>query len=80
MENVIREQEPTTKIEWKPSRIMALRTYEINIKFLDRGVLVGVGCRQIAYENVNTFLIDFNEYVANPAGVQEKWLKEFENN
>jgi hypothetical protein len=66
--------------EWKPSRIMALKNYEIIIKFLDRGVQVSVGCRTIAFESLDTFLKAFNEYVTNPVEAQEDWLKSFDNN
>jgi hypothetical protein len=80
MENVTREMgmpELAAKVTWRPSRIEALRAYEFTIKFLDRGVLVSVGCKQIAYESIETFMTAFNGYVENPNDVQESWLKVF---
>ena len=81
MENVTRGMvmpELPAKVEWTPSRIEALRTYEITVKFLDRGVLVSVGCKQIAYESIATFMTAFNNYVENPHDVQEEWRKSFQ--
>jgi hypothetical protein len=70
--------ELTERVNWKPSRIEALRSYEINIRFLDRGVLVSVGCKQIAYESVETFMTAFNNYVERPYDVQGAWKKSFD--
>ena len=82
MENVTSGMVPnpmlaTTKVEWKPSRIEALRSYEINIRFLDRGVMVTVGCKQIAFESIETFTKSFRAYMEEPFSVQESWLKVF---
>ena len=70
--------EPTQEKSWKPSRIEALRNHEINIRFLDRGVMVSIGCKQIAYESIETFKSAFNAYVDNPQDVQEAWRKYFQ--
>ena len=70
-------QEPIAQPTWKPSANYARKSYEINIKFLDRGVHVQVGCKNIAFETVDKFLEEFNNYVKNPVEVQEFWLKEF---
>jgi hypothetical protein len=81
MEDNVREtlnEQPMQEKSWKPSRIEALRNHEINIRFLDRGVMVSVGCKQIAYESVETFKSAFNAYVDNPYDVQEAWRKYFQ--
>jgi hypothetical protein len=82
MENVTSGMVPnpmlTERVNWKPSRIEALRSYEINIRFLDRGVMVSVGCKQIAYESVETFMTAFKGYVERPYDVQEAWRKSFD--
>jgi len=86
MNDIVRElgrepmEEPTVKSEWKPSRKMALKNYDIAIKFLDHGVQVNVGCRSIAFESIETFSKEFNYYLTNPVEAQEAWLKLFDSN
>jgi hypothetical protein len=84
MENVTSGMVPppmgseVTERMWKPSRIEALRYHEVSIKFLNRGVVVTVGCKQIAYESIETFMTAFNNYVERPYDVQETWRKSFD--
>lgn len=61
--------------EYKPSRLEALKEYEIRIQFLDRGCTVYVGCKSIAFENVDSAMLEINNYVANPYEAQQKWRK-----
>lgn len=59
----------------RPPRGEALRDYEINIKFLHRGCVVGVGCKSIAFESVENAMKEINAYVTNPYDEREKWYK-----
>jgi hypothetical protein len=62
--------------EYRPSKQEALKRYEINIKFLDRGCIVKVGCKEIAFEDVNKAVTLLNEYVTNNTyEIQKKWIK-----
>ena len=66
---------PETK-EWRPSNQEALREFELNIRFLNRGCVVRVGCKEIAFEDVNKAMVEINEYVTgNTYEVQKKWRK-----
>jgi len=59
--------------EHRPSNTEFLREYDINIKFLNRGCIVHVGCRTIPFESVENAMSAINAYVANPYEEQEKW-------
>jgi len=79
MEQVERERgpmvEPSPIEEYRPSRIEALQQHEIRIRFLSRGCIVSVGCKDIAFENISEALGAFNLYVTNPYEEQQKWRK-----
>jgi len=61
--------------EWRPSNNEALREFEINIRFLSRGCVVRVGCKEIAFEDHTNAMAAINNYVANPWDEQQKWRK-----
>lgn len=63
----------TTK--WRPSVNEALREFEIRIRFLHRGCIVSVGCKEIAFEDHTNAMAAINAYVANPWEEQQKWRK-----
>ena len=66
---------PETK-EWRPSNREALQEYEINLRFLSRGCVVRVGCKEIAFEDVNRAMAEINEYVTGDTyEVHKKWRK-----
>jgi hypothetical protein len=70
-----REAQPfqDVKSAYKASNTEILREYEIHIKFLNRGCIVNVGCKTIAFESVENAMIAVNAYVTNPHDEQEKW-------
>jgi hypothetical protein len=69
----------TMEKEYKPSNREALKSYEVHIKFLDRGCIVNVGCKSIAFEDVNRAMAEINEYVTGDTyEVQKKWFKLFD--
>jgi hypothetical protein len=61
--------------EYKPSNKDCLREYEVSLRFLSRGCVVRVGCKEIAFENVETAIKELNEYVTNTYDTQQKWRK-----
>lgn len=70
--------EPNSQIqmegEYRPSKQSALRDYEINIKFLSRGCVVKVGCKEIPFEDVSKAMSELNEYVIGDTyEIQQKW-------
>ena len=66
---------PETK-EWRPSKQEALQEYEISIRFLSRGCVVRVGCKEIPFEDVSNAMAQLNEYVAGDTyEAQKKWRK-----
>ena len=68
--------EPRRSVEeYKPSNKEALREYEIRIKFISRGCIVSVGCKDIAFEDHTAAMAAINAYVANPWEEQKKWRK-----
>ena len=69
------EEKITEEVAYRPSKQEALRDYEINIRFLNRGCVVQVGCKSIAFESVEKAMVSINAYVANPYDEQQKWRK-----
>lgn len=68
-------QEPTIVNEYVPSHNEALREYEINIRFLSRGCVVRVGCKEIAFERVEDAISALQTYVKWPYEQQKAWRK-----
>ena len=77
MDNLTPVPEATEVAKYRPSKSEYLRRYHISIKFLDRGVMVTVGCKEIAFESVEAFMKSFNTYMDNPGSAQEGWEKFF---
>ena len=73
LENQVEVAVPSPTEEYRPSNQEALREYEISIRFLNRGCVVGVGCKSIAFESVKNAMDAINEYVVNPWDEQQKW-------
>lgn len=59
--------------EYKPRNQDILREYDIKLQFLNRGCVVNVGCKSIAFESVENAMKELNEYVSNAWDVQKKW-------
>ena len=77
MNNLTPVPEPTMVEKYRPSKSEYLRRYPISIKFLDRGVMVTVGCKEIAYETVSSFMKSFEVYMGDPYKIQGEWEKFF---
>jgi hypothetical protein len=63
------------KEEYKPNNSELLKEYEIRIQFLNRGCIVHVGCKSIAFETVESAMKEVNDYVNNTWESQQKWRK-----
>ncbi len=59
--------------EYRPSDSELLRSHQITIQFLDRGCIVGIGCKSIAFESAESAMKEINEYVNSPWEAQKKW-------
>lgn len=70
----ISEYNPTAE-ELEHMNKEALREYEIKIKFLNRGCIVSVGCKEIAFERVEDAISALQTYVTWPHDQQKAWRK-----
>jgi hypothetical protein len=79
MEQLERERgpmvEPCPTKEYRPSRIEALQQHEIRIRFLSRGCIVSVGCKEIAFQDLSDAIHEINKYFTSPYETQQDWLK-----
>lgn len=73
--NELVEAVPTPEKEYRPTNKEALRHRRIEIRFLDRGCIISVGCKEIAFESVDNAMTELNAYVANPYEMQIKWIE-----
>jgi hypothetical protein len=64
---------PRESQEYIPLKEEALREYEIKIRFLSRGCIVSVGCKEIPFETIDTAMTELNAYVSEPWKMQKKW-------
>lgn len=70
------EEKMTEPVEFRPSNQGLLRDYEINIQFFSRGCVVRVGCKSIAFADINEAMAEINEYVTGDTyEVRKKWCK-----
>ena len=79
MEQLERERglmvDPSPIKEYKPSRVEALQQHEIRIRFLSRGCIVSVGCKEIAFEDLSDAIHEINKYFTSPYETQQEWRK-----
>jgi hypothetical protein len=75
-EPLLSEQQVKSMIEErKPSRQRSLQEYEITLRFLSKGMVIHVGCQQLAFSDVNEGLAELNKYLESPYDEQQRWLK-----
>lgn len=65
--------------EYRVSDQEILREYEISLRFLSRGMVIRVGCKEIAFSDVKEGLAELNKYLTNPNEEQTKWRKLLNN-
>ena len=63
--------------EYRITDEQALRRHEITLRFLDRGMVVRVGCKEIAFSNSQEGIDALNKYIADPYNEQVRWEKSF---
>ena len=60
-----------------PTSQQLLSEYEIRIRFLAKGCVVSVGCKELAFTSIEEAMISIQQYIDNPKGVGDYWKKEF---
>jgi hypothetical protein len=75
----LRNSEPMmVKEDYRPSRQRILADYEINLRFLSgRGLVIRVGCKELAFEDANKGMEELTKYIENPYEEGKKWNKIF---
>ena len=73
-----REPELRMKEEYKPKKQELLKEYEIRLRFLSVGCVVGVGCKEIPFRSVKEAMDKINKYVENPYEEGKKWHSIFD--
>ena len=73
-----REPELRMKEEYKPKKQELLKEYEIRLRFLSVGCVVGVGCKEIPFRSVKEAMDCVNKYVENPYEEGKKWHSIFD--
>jgi hypothetical protein len=63
----------------EPTRYELLMRHNISIEFLNRGCVVSVGCKKIAFSTIEDAMNSINKYVNNPKQEAEYWEGIFEN-
>jgi hypothetical protein len=67
------EQDELVPTEIGMTHNEALRQHSISIDFLNRGCIIRIGCKHIAFESPNDAIKEIQEYIADPIGIQRKW-------
>lgn len=65
--------------EYRPSDNDILRQYEITLKYLSKGMVITIGCKQIAFSDNKEGLDALNAYINNPNEESDKWHKILNN-
>jgi hypothetical protein len=64
----------SAKQQYKKSRASQLRDHSIVIRFLSRGMIIQIGCKEIPFTTIEEGMEAFNAYVANPHDETIKWM------
>ena len=54
-----------------------LSDYEIRIRFLSKGCVVSVGCKEVAFSTVEEAMSSIQSYVESPEAVGGYWREQF---
>jgi hypothetical protein len=65
--------------EYRQSKTDALREHQITLRFLSVGVVVNVGCKEIAFTTIKEAMEAVNKYVESPYEESKRWREIFEN-
>ena len=55
-----------------------LKDYEVRIRFLAIGMVISVGCKDVAFTSVEEGMAALNAYVADPHTEIKKWIEKFD--
>ena len=69
--------EPTPHKYNPPTKQQLLSEYEIRIRFLAKGCIVSVGCKELAFSSVEEAMNHVQNYVQDPKTIGDYWRKEF---
>ena len=76
--SVSAQEELMVKSEYKRRKQEILREHEISLKFLSgRGMLVRVGCKEVAFEDVSKGMEELTKYIENPFEEVKRWNQIF---
>jgi hypothetical protein len=56
--------------------IRQLKNFDIKIEFFDRGCVVRVGCKSLAFQSVEEAIAELTAYTKDPIGVGKKHAPE----
>ena len=71
-------ENPTMPVPEEEHRLLnkeALMNHEIRIEFLNRGCVIRVGCKSIAFEDVEEAMVALINYTKNPYESKQEWRK-----
>lgn len=69
--------EPMLKEPKPPTKQQLLSEYEIRIRFLSKGCVVSVGCKELAFNTVREAMESIEKYVEDPQNVGDYWRGQF---
>lgn len=69
--------EPTLHKYNPPTSQQLLSEYEIRIRFLAKGCVVSVGCKELAFSTVDEAMASIRSYVDDPKNVGDYWRGQF---
>lgn len=65
--------------EYRRSKVEILKEYEVSLRFLSVGVVVRVGCKDIAFTTIKEAMEAVNKYVESPFEESRRWREIFED-
>lgn len=73
-----RVPEPMERLHKKPlTKQQLLQEWPIQIKFLAKGCVVSVGCKDIAFSTIEEAMKAINDYVNDPKNAGNYWRGQF---
>ena len=75
--NQLRATEPVPEPSRPLTRQQLLAEYRISIRFLAKGCIVEIGCKEIAFSSVQSAMSAINDYVEDPKKAGDYWRGEF---
>lgn len=60
-----------------PTSQQLLSEYEIRIRFLAKGCVISVGCKELAFGSVDSAMTALQDYVNNPKIASDFWKGQF---